>query len=231
MASKIIPTLAGFPEKIGGEKTPNVILSENATLDSKKSDERCEGNEEDEVDDSDDDIQYLWKEVGSPFIGQLDSRIASRLENAPVIADFEEHQVHWQNFFSSLSEELQETNEASQQLTTPPLPELDIELLDIRDGKSCPCCLDGDRPSEGRIFTLQEESGITRSVFIKLLGDILYAEFDLQKYKPFRDIYEERLVIKGFNWMMGSYGEIWGETRTKFPRLYVYCTGKPVAAY
>ena len=86
-------------------------------MDSKDSDERRKGDEGYGVDDDDDngdDIEYFWKEVGSPFISWLDSRITSYLETAPVFADFEAHQVHWQNFFSGLSKELEETNEASQ---------------------------------------------------------------------------------------------------------------------
>ena len=58
---------------------------------------------DDDGDDSGDDIEYLWKEVGLPFINWLDSRIISYLETAPVFVDFEAHQVHWQNFLSSLS--------------------------------------------------------------------------------------------------------------------------------
>ena len=247
MASKIIPILAGFPEKMGGEKAPDANPNGNSLVDSKESDEGHKGDEgygvddndenddndddDDDDDDSDDDIEYLWKEVGLPFISWLDSRITSYLETAPVFADFEAHQVHWQNLFSSLSKELEETNEASQQLTTPPMPELEIELLDAQHGKSCPCCLDEDRYSQGRIFALQEESGITKSVFIKLLGNALYAGRNLENYRLFRDVYEGRLVIEGFDWIMGSpCGDLWGVRPSKFPRLYIYCIGKPVAA-
>ena len=143
------------------------------------------------------------KRSALPFINWLDSRITSYLETAPVFADFEAHQVHWQNFFSNLSEESEETNEASQQLTTPPMPELEIELLDAQRGKPCLCCLDEDRYSQGRIFALQEESGITKSVFIKLLGNALYAGHNLGNYRLFSDVYEARLVVEGFDWIMG----------------------------
>ena len=176
-----------------------------------KGDEGYGVDDDDDDDDSGDDIEYFQKEVGLPFINWLDSRITSYLETAPAFADFEAHQVHWQNFFSSLSKELEETNEASQQLTTPPMPELEIEFLDARRGKSCPCCLDEDRYSQGRLFAFQEESGITKSVFIKLLGNALYAGHGLENYRLFGGIYEGRLVIKGFDWMMGSpYGDLWG---------------------
>ena len=87
------------------------------------------------------------------------------------------------------------------------MPELKIELPDAQRGKSCLSCLDEDRYSQGRIFALQEESGITKSAFIKLLGNALYTGHNLKNYRLFRDVYEGRLVIKGFDWMMGSpYG-------------------------
>jgi len=111
------------------------------------------------------------------------------------------------------------------------MPELEIELLDAQRGKSCPCCLDEDRYSQGRISALQEESGTTKSAFIKLLGNALYAGRSLKNYRLFRDVYEGRLVIKGFDWMIGSpYGDLWGVKPSKFLRLYIYCIGKPVAA-
>ena len=31
------------------------------------------------------------------------------------------------------------------------MPELEIELLDAQRGKSCPCCLDEDRHSQGSL--------------------------------------------------------------------------------
>ena len=54
-----------------------------------------------------------------------------------------------------------------------------------------------------RIFALQEESGITKSVFIKLLGNALYAGHNLENYRLFRDVYEGRLVVEGFDWIIG----------------------------
>jgi hypothetical protein len=70
MASKTIPTLASFPEKVGGEKAPNP--NGNSLVDSKDSDEGRKGDEgygvDDDDDDNDDDIEYFWKEVGLPFI-------------------------------------------------------------------------------------------------------------------------------------------------------------------
>ena len=60
------------------------------------------------------------------------------------------------------------------------MPELEIELLDAQRGKSCPWCLDEDRYSQGSIFVLQGENGITKSVFIKLLENVLYAGHNLK---------------------------------------------------
>ena len=71
MASKIIPILAGFPEKMGGEKAPDANPNGNSLVDSKDSDERRKGDEGYGVDDDDDngdDIEYFWKKVGLPFI-------------------------------------------------------------------------------------------------------------------------------------------------------------------
>ena len=77
---------------------------------------------------------------------------------------------------------------------------------------------------------LQGENGITKSVFIKLLENALYAGHNL-KFIGSSETYEGRLVIKGFDWMIGSpYGDLWGVKSSKFPRLYIYCIGKPVAA-
>jgi len=77
MASKIIPTLAGFPEKMGGGKAPHANPNRNSLVNSKDNDEGYKGDEGYGVDDDDndddddnngDDIEYLWKEVGLLFI-------------------------------------------------------------------------------------------------------------------------------------------------------------------
>jgi hypothetical protein len=69
MASKIIPTLASFLEKVGDGKVPNP--NGNSLVDSKDSDGGHKGDEGygvDDDDDNDDDIEYFWKEVDLPSI-------------------------------------------------------------------------------------------------------------------------------------------------------------------
>ncbi|OCK76514.1 hypothetical protein K432DRAFT_385389 [Lepidopterella palustris CBS 459.81] len=182
--------------------------------------------DDDDDDDGDGEIEYLWKEVGSPFIKWLDDEITTFRKNKPSSPVFTRHQTLWQDFFSNLVQQLEANGSASHQLTTPPMPEVEIELLDSLHGRGCPCCLESDRPEEGRLFTLKEESGITKSVFLRLLRDKMYGEEDVKKYQYFQDVFEGGLVITGFNWMTGSpNGELWGVRPSKFPRLYFLCDG------
>ena len=195
-------------------------------------------NNDDEEYDSDHTatgVEYIWEPHGFSFLRRISNDLTTHRPGPGLT--FKEHQHHWRSVFGAILAKVTDKGEANTQLTVPPIPKLEVELLDpiVLDthgcGLHCPCDLDRDRDVHGKVFILECETGLTGGEFLKQLGEVLYGEDEPERYGLMRDVFAGGLDFDKFNWM-SSDGEMFPPSRTRYnpeerlPCLYVEVIGR-----
>lgn len=184
------------------------------------------------------DTRYNWEQQGIPFIRRLCKQIDDQMSQAATkhhTPDFASHQKLWREFLTTLIEQLEDCGEERDQLTTPPIPAFEVELMDEMDLRGycmgCPCGLHEDRNVEGRVFIVAENTGVTTGGFLRQLRETLYGTDDEARYPYLRDIFRGGVHIRSLTYMT-SGGEIWPGMRgsrnreTALPTLFLACNGR-----
>ena len=149
--------------------------------------------------------------------------------------DFEAFKIQWRQRFDLMRAERRELAAGdssiagnSPQLTSPPIRHMEIEILDDKMPHNCPCCL-----PEGDAHILIEASdttsgraGITEDRFLEAICDYLYGEDTILGQLPLRNLYQDGLILREWNYMLEGGGEFLIYDYKDQNRIWLYCIGQ-----
>lgn len=176
-----------------------------------------------EDDFSDDDS--CNKNLSRPLLDFIITRVSDFNKGAHTgRMTFSDFKAFWRTNFEKMRLELTHSHESDLFITDPPLKELEIEILNTANERSCPCRFD----YVDAHITIRAEQGITRDVFLEALRDQLYGEEVRSERLRLSDRHRGMLVPRDWEYMQEGEGEFYQGSQYDRMRIWVYCSDQAI---
>ena len=176
-----------------------------------------------EDDFSDDDPCY--KNLSRPLLDFITTRVSDLNKGAHTDRmTFSDFKAFWRTNFEKMRLELTHSHESDLFITNPPLKELEIEILNSANERSCPCVFD----YVDAHITIRAEQGITRDVFLEALRDQLYGEEVRSEHLRLSDRHRGMLVPRDWNYMEEDEEVFYRGSEYDRMRIWVYCSDQAI---
>ena len=181
--------------------------------------------EEDAEEDDFSDDDPCYKNLSRPLLDFITTRVSDFNKGAHTDRmTFSDFKAFWRSNFEQMRLELTHSHESDLFITDPPLKELEIEILNSADERSCPCVFD----YVDAHVTIRAEQGITRDVFLEALRDQLYGEEVRSEHLRLSDRHRGMLVLRDWQYMEEGEGEFYQGSQYDRMRIWVYCSDQAI---